>query len=97
MKRSQLKRTMTDEELVEHMFGFDNEQRALYLVIAEMVTSCFNDKTNHMVIHFVQKEEDLKTFSLNCDFEETAFISSQASEGLMSVIKDMEQSRGAAH
>lgn len=97
MERSRLKRMLTDEELIERMESFDQEQRALYLVIAEMVTSCFNDRTNHMVIHFVQKETDLKTFSLNCDFEETAFIASQASEGLMDVIKDMEKSRGAAH
>lgn len=97
MERSRLKRTMTDEELITRMEAFDLEQRELYLVIAEMITSCFNDKTNHMVIHFVQNEEDLKTFSINCDFEETAFIANQASEGLMSVIKDMEQSRGAAH
>lgn len=97
MERKQLKRMFSDEELVARMEAFDKEQRDLYLVIAEMVTSCFTDRTNHLVIHFVQKEEDLKTFSLNCDFEETAFIASQACDGLMAVIKDMEQSRGAAH
>lgn len=97
MERSKLKRMMTDEELEVRMYALDEEQRGLFLLVSEMVVACFNDKKNHMVVHFVQKEEDLKTFSLNCDFEETAFITNQACEGLMAVIKDMEQSRGAAH
>lgn len=97
MERSSLKRMMTDEELIARMEAFDKEQRDLYLVIAEMITSCFNDKKNHLVLHFVQNEEALKTFSLNCDFEETAFITSQACDGMVSVLQDMDKSRGAAH
>ena len=97
MERKRLERELTDDELIERMLAFDKQQRELYLVIAEMITACFSDKKNHMVIHFVRNEDDLSTFSLNCDFEETAFITSQASDGMMAVIKDMEQSRGVAH
>lgn len=97
MEREKLKRLFSDEELVERMEAFDREQRDLYLMLAEMIVCCFMDKKNHMVVHFVHNEDALKTFSLNCDFQDTAFITSQANEGLMAVIKDMEQSRGAAH
>lgn len=97
MERKKLERMFSDEELIERMEAFDREQRDLYLVIAEMITACFNDKKNHMVLHFVQNEEALKTLSLNCDFEETAFITSQACDGMVSVLQDMDKSRGAAH
>ena len=97
MERKKLERMFSDEELVERMEAFDKEQRDLYLMLAEMIVCCFMDKKHHMVVHFVHNEDALKTFSLNCDFEETAFITNQACDGLMEVIKDMEKSRGAAH
>lgn len=97
MERKKLERMFNDAELEARMMNFDKEQRDLYLMLAEMVVACFMDKKNHMVVHFVHNEDALKTFSLNCDFEETAFITNQACDGLMEVIKDMEKSRGAAH
>lgn len=97
MEREKLKRLFSDEELQVKMYALEDEQRELFLLFSEMAIACFNDKKNHMVVHFVHNEDALKTFSLNCDFEETAFITNQACEGLMAVIKDMEQSRGAAH
>lgn len=97
MERKKLERMFSDAELEARMMDFDQDQRDLYLMLAEMVIACFMDKKNHMVVHFVHNEDALKTFSLNCDFEETAFITNQACDGLMEVIKDMEKSRGAAH
>ena len=90
-------RMFSEQEIRTIIENLDNSQRRLLTDVIEMVVACFECRTHHMVIHFVHDEEDLKTFSLNCDFEETAFIANQASEGLMAVIKDMEKSRGTAH